>query len=195
MAILGAALTVAALLLIGGGTARLIRAPRRLRPLPACALAQAGYVLLGLGLALQFRDPIGASGGLLHLVTAAAGLGLLYLAPRERYSRLYLLAAVASLVGLPPLGGFISKLLIYRAALAGGPIGLVVAALAVGASLASLPPLWSRLEEEPARQMADEGAPRSSLLPALLAIVLLVLGLWPELALGPLRPLAAALTR
>jgi formate hydrogenlyase subunit 3/multisubunit Na+/H+ antiporter MnhD subunit len=192
MAIFGAALTVTALLLIGGGTARLIRAPRRVGPLPACALAQAGYVLLGLGLSLRFRDPIGASGGLLHLVTAAAGLGLLYLAPRERYSRLYLLAAVASLVGLPPLGGFISKLLIYRAALAGGPIGLVVAAVAVGASLASLPPLWSRLDEESA---SDEGSPRSSLLPALLAIVLLVLGLWPELALGPLHPLAAALTR
>ena len=191
MAILGAVLTVTALLLIGGGTARLIRAPRRVGPLPACALAQAGYVLLGVGLALRFRDPIGASGGLLHLVTAAAGLGLLHLAPRERYSRLYLLAAVASLVGLPPLGGFISKLLIYRAALAGGPIGLVVAAVAVGASLASLPPLWSRLEEE----SADEGSRRSSPLPALLAIVLLVLGLWPELALGPLQPLAAALTR
>jgi NADH:ubiquinone oxidoreductase subunit 2 (subunit N) len=145
---------------------------------------------LGVGLALQFRDPIGASGGLLHLVTAAAGLGLLHLAPRERYSRLYLLAAVASLVGLPPLGGFISKLLIYRAALAGGPIGLVVAAVAVAASLASLVPLWKTLDDEP-----GEEAPRSSLLPALLAIVLLVLGLWPDLALGPLRPLAAALTR
>jgi hypothetical protein len=43
MAILGAALTVAALLLIGGGTARLIRAPRRVGPLPAGGgLAQAG---------------------------------------------------------------------------------------------------------------------------------------------------------
>jgi len=105
-------------------------------------IGQGGYMLLGVLLA----TPMGVAGGLLHAVNYAGTQAALFLAvtvvvhrtgtadldrlggliTRLPWSFVGLLLGIISLAGLPPLNGFVSKWLIYKALLeAGQPLLLM----------------------------------------------------------------------
>jgi multicomponent Na+:H+ antiporter subunit D len=123
------------------------------RMLAYSSISQVGYVVLGLGLG----TPLGIAGGLFHLLNHAVAKGLLFLnsgsvqqatgtrdleemgglAKRMPVTAATSLIGSLSISGVPPLGGFWSKLLII-VALVQSREGL----LAVIAVLASVLTLW-----------------------------------------------------
>jgi len=117
------------------------------------SISQVGYVVLGIGLG----TPLGVAGGLFHLLNHAVAKGLLFLtsgsvqhatgtrdldelgglAKRMPVTATTSLIGSLSIAGVPPLGGFWSKLLIIMALVqARRPV------LAVIAVLASVLTLW-----------------------------------------------------
>jgi len=123
------------------------------RMLAYSSISQVGYVVLGLGLG----TPLGIAGGLFHLLNHAVAKGLLFLtsgsvqqatgtrnleemgglAKRMPVTATTSLIGSLSIAGVPPLGGFWSKLLIIMALVqARRPV------LAVIAVLASVLTLW-----------------------------------------------------
>ncbi len=123
------------------------------RMLAYSSISQVGYVVLGIGLG----TPLGVAGGLFHLLNHAVAKGLLFLtsgsvqhatgtrdldemgglAKRMPVTAATSLIGSLSIAGVPPLGGFWSKLLIIMALVqARRPV------LAVIAVLASVLTLW-----------------------------------------------------
>ncbi|MBM3312632.1 MAG: hypothetical protein FJY80_14130 [Candidatus Aminicenantes bacterium] len=123
------------------------------RMLAYSSVSQVGYVILGIGLG----TPLGVAGGLFHLLNHALAKGLLFLtsgsvqqatgtrnldemgglAKRMPVTAATSLVGSLSIAGVPPLGGFWSKLLIIIALVQAGE-----GALAVVAVLASVLTLW-----------------------------------------------------
>jgi multicomponent Na+:H+ antiporter subunit D len=123
------------------------------RMLAYSSISQVGYVVLGVGLG----TPLGIAGGLFHLFNHALAKGLLFLtsgsiqqatgtrnldemgglAKRMPVTAGTNLVGALSIAGVPPLGGFWSKLLIIIALVQSGETFLAVVAV-----LASVLTLW-----------------------------------------------------
>ena len=123
------------------------------RMLAYSSISQVGYVVLGIGIG----TPLGVLGGLFHLFNHALAKGLLFLnsgsvqqatgtrnldemgglAKRMPVTAATSLVGSLSIAGVPPLGGFWSKLIIIIALVQAGH-GI----LAVAAVLASVVTLW-----------------------------------------------------
>ena len=123
------------------------------RMLAYSSISQVGYVVLGIGIG----TPLGIAGGLFHLFNHALAKGLLFLnsgavqqstgtrnldemgglAKRMPVTAATSLVGSLSIAGVPPLGGFWSKLLIIMALVQAGH-----GVLAVVAVLASVVTLW-----------------------------------------------------
>ena len=123
------------------------------RMLAYSSISQVGYVVLGIGIG----TPLGVAGGLFHLFNHALAKGLLFLnsgavqqstgtrnldemgglAKRMPVTAGTSLVGSLSIAGVPPLGGFWSKLLIIIALVQAGH-----GVLAVVAVLASVVTLW-----------------------------------------------------
>lgn len=105
------------------------------------------------------------------------------LAARPALGMLFLLQAL-SLVGVPPLSGFWAKLLVVRATVGAGHIGLAAIALGVGTlTLYSMIKIWVEAFWKPHPGQVpdgDEGEPRLAAVAWAVAAVTLALGLWPE---------------
>jgi multicomponent Na+:H+ antiporter subunit D len=123
------------------------------RMLAYSSISQVGYVVLGIGIG----TPLGVAGGLFHLFNHALAKSLLFLnsgsvqqstgtrnldemgglAKRMPVTAATSLVGSLSIAGVPPLGGFWSKLIIIMALVQAGH-----GALAVVAVLASVVTLW-----------------------------------------------------
>ncbi|HVP17761.1 MAG TPA: proton-conducting transporter membrane subunit [Spirochaetia bacterium] len=133
------------------------------RMLAFSSLAHVGYMLLGIGAAVAFREAQGAQGGLFHLITHSLMKGLAFLAAggllfalrisrggteplivddlagaARRYPLTALTFSIAllGLGGLPPMAGFMSKWQIFAAGFQTG--NTLIFALVVFALLNSL---------------------------------------------------------
>ncbi len=104
------------------------------RMLAYSSVAQIGYILLGIGIGLNYGIISGLTGGLFHIITHAfmkgsafliAGAFIHYTATRNiadlkgiaskmPLSSICFTIACLSLAGIPPFSGFMSKLLIYK---------------------------------------------------------------------------------
>jgi multicomponent Na+:H+ antiporter subunit D len=107
-------------------------------------------------------------------------------------------AGAVALAGLPPLSGFVSKLAIFQSGIvAGGPVLLGAAVLASILGIAySIRPFvlvfWGDMPEEArARWGGQEGFSKGALAPLLLAVLYVILGIWP----APLVEVAASVAR
>ncbi|MCU0726613.1 MAG: Na+/H+ antiporter subunit D [Planctomycetes bacterium] len=99
---------------------------------------------------------------------------------------LFLIPAL-SLAGVPPLSGFWAKLMVIRAGLSAGEWLLVAAAIAAGLlTLISMVKIWNEAFWKPAPSPAPHPRPgRGTLLAmtapiAVLALVTVLIGLWPQ---------------
>jgi proton-translocating NADH-quinone oxidoreductase chain N len=192
------------------------------RMLAFSSLAHVGYMLLGLGIALSTGDPAGAQGGFFHLLTHALMKGLAFLAvgalmtgmgvhvltrtdlngAARRFPLTALLFTVAliSLGGLPPLAGFMSKWQIFVAGFASGePVlailvifGAVMSLLSLGYYIPLINALYREHESDAAKQA--QTLPLALTLPlVLLALAVIVLGVFPDLVNSLTAPAADAL--
>lgn len=123
------------------------------RMLAYSSISQVGYIVLGLGLG----TPLGIAGGLFHLINHALAKGLLFLnsgsiqqatgtrnldemgglAKRMPVTAAANLVGSLAIVGVPPLNGFWSKLIIIIALVQAGHVGFAMVAV-----LASVLTLW-----------------------------------------------------
>jgi multicomponent Na+:H+ antiporter subunit D len=177
-------------------------------------VSQIGYLLMGLAL----LTPAGLAGSIVfmaHIVLAKPALFLVGgLAERVRgTSRLdapgglyaahpvlavgFLIPAL-SLAGIPPFSGFFGKLVLIEAGLAAGSYAIVAAALVVSAlTLYSMVKIWTRAYWAPGPEAARPAvAPPGPLLwapPAVLAALMIALGVGAEPLVGLAQDAAAQL--
>ncbi len=166
-------------------------------------IGQGGYMLLG----MLLGDPMGSAGGLLHAFNYATYQAPLFMAvyavvyrtgtsdlnrlggliTRMPLSYLTMLIGIIGLAGLPPMNGFVSKWLIYRALINDGqPLLFLAAVIGTFGTILSVYKLIHnmflgqlRLEHVEIRE-----APWSMILPMLLlSSVVFITGYMPGLAL------------
>lgn len=146
------AILAAASMIIGNLLAMTQRNIKRL--LAYSSIAQAGYILVG----VAANSALGTTGAVFYLVsylvTNMAAFGIVALVGRtvcsddlDAYAGLHrrnpglamaLLVAMLSLGGIPPLSGFIGKLLVFGAAVQSGMLGVVLAFIGVLTSVVGL---------------------------------------------------------
>jgi proton-translocating NADH-quinone oxidoreductase chain N len=143
-----------ALLNIFFGNLLALRQQEVKRLLAFSSVSQIGYMLLGLGIALETGRPEGAQAGLLHLLTHGVMKGLSFLAVGALFYALHaskgdhrplvigdlqgaarryplttaaLTIALIGLAGIPPTAGFVSKFQVLAAGVAAGDSALLLA--------------------------------------------------------------------
>jgi multicomponent Na+:H+ antiporter subunit D len=140
------------------------------------AIGQAGYILLALGIG----GPVGYAAAVVYAVVNSMNKALLFLA-----------AGTFSVVGVPPVAGFVGKLAMFRASVEAGSVALT-ALIFFGGALSFVyvfqiyqRVFWASDEKEKA------GPLPTRVLVLLLAGLVLAAGLWPE----PLLVLGEAAAR
>jgi NADH-quinone oxidoreductase subunit M len=175
-------------------------------------IGQGGYMLLG----VLVGDALGSAGGLMHVFNHATYQAALFmsvfavvhrtgtadlnklggLVARMPLSFLVMLVGIIGLAGIPPMNGFVSKWLVYRALIGEGmPLLFVAAVLGTLGTILSVYKLIHnvflgqlRLEHEGVREV-----PPSMLLPMLaLAAVVFLTGFMPGLVLDWVASVQAA---
>jgi multicomponent Na+:H+ antiporter subunit D len=183
------------------------------------SVSQVGYMVMGIGLAgsadprvvelaivgtIVFvvhhgivKSSLFLIGGIAERVSGSQTLermgGLLTLAPGV--AALFLVSAL-SLAGMPPFSGFLSKLLLVRAGLAGGQVAVVAVSIVTSfLTLYSMMKIWSYgFWGALARERAVAGY-RGLMAPAaVLAIATVLLGAWAQPFLSLASRAAASLT-
>lgn len=188
-------LAAGALVLIGGASVLyggVLAISRHNGPemLAYSAIGQVGYVLVAVGIG----GPVGFAAAILYSVVNSLNKTLLFLTTRMRGALvgwLFLLGAL-SVAGVPPAAGFVGKLQLFHAA-AGAPAVLLLLFLGSAMSLLYAFQIYQydfwRTERPGLR------SPRGQqLVLAIVAVVVLVAGLWPEPLLRLSDAAAAVLT-
>lgn len=185
------------------------------RMLAYSSVAQMGYIILGFGVGFYFQSVNGFTGGLFHIEThafmkALAFLSVGYIIERtgsrqisdlKGVGRAMPFAGVAftiaalGLAGIPAFSGFMSKLMIYKCGFqAGTTLGVVLSSIAILNSIISLgyymPAIYTFFSVgDPAGvPLKRVGASSAIMLPiAVMALITLILGWYPELGLGPVN--------
>jgi proton-translocating NADH-quinone oxidoreductase chain N len=233
----GASLRAGTLLMLFGalnmlyGNLLALRQQQVKRLLAYSSLSHMGYMLLGVGIALNAgMSETGlnaASGAFFHVITHGLMKGLAFLAVgallfalrlshenhdpllaedlngaagKYPWTALSLSLALLALGGLPPLAGFLSKWQIFAAGFETHealPIGLTIfAALNSVLSLGYYAPLVNRLYRVQASEIVQRGVPIPAALQfplMLLALLVILLGVWPTLVSGLTQAAALAI--
>ncbi|MBN2330541.1 MAG: NADH:ubiquinone oxidoreductase [Candidatus Aenigmarchaeota archaeon] len=185
------------------------------------AIAEIGYVMLGVGtslLAMHDSTGVGMSsmhGGIFHMLNDAIDMGLLllvvgavtYATKRQELDQVSGLAhrsgalaalfliGVLSIAGLPPLNGFASKVIIYESVFRINPMLSVIGILGSIMMLAVFVKIFASVFLGAPYKGCFRKIPRSMLIPmVVLAVIMIFIGLFPGLVLERLVfPAAEAL--
>ena len=193
--------------ILTGGLLALVQTDIK-RLLAYSSISQVGYIVLGLGLlsASTSTPTLGTAGAFYHLINHALFKGLLFLGAgailyrcgtgnleelgglgrRMPFTFAAFLVGALSLVGVPPLGGFYSKWMIYQALVESE---LALAPLLLGAALAGTALTFAYIlilifaafsgEETARTKDAEEVGPKMALPMGLLALLCILLGVFP----------------
>ncbi|RLI34622.1 hypothetical protein DRO53_03185 [Candidatus Bathyarchaeota archaeon] len=170
------------------------------RMLAYSSIAHIGYILMGVAAGSQ----LGVSAALLHIFNHSVMKGVCFLCAgifmsqvgtrslsqlsgvgrRLPVTTTLLSIAFLSLIGVPPLSGFVSKFLLFTASLTAGMLWLVLAAiintvLSTGYYLRFLKVLIRPSTSLP-REDVKEASPLLLASPFILTVLLVVFGLWPQ---------------
>jgi proton-translocating NADH-quinone oxidoreductase chain N len=200
-----------ALIQLGSKTADLKRV------LAYSSIAQMGYIILGIGIGLAYNVEIGVKGGVFHIMTHAFMKGLAFLCAGAIIFRLgtrnigemkgighvmpvtafaFTIAAL-SLAGTPPLSGFMSEWMIFKAgvdaSIAIGLWGILLSVILLLNSVLSLgyylPIIKGFFLKPKGRVRNVKEAPTVMLIPiVILTAVTVLIGLWPEFFLKAVDP-------
>lgn len=140
------------------------------------AIGQVGYVLVAIGIG----GPAGFAAAILYTTVNALNKTMLFLTTRIRgpiVGAVFVLGAL-SVAGIPPAAGFVGKLELFRAV---DDQPALVALFVVGAIL-SLIYVFQIYQYDHWRTTHDDAPSpwRERAVPAMLAVVVLAVGLWPE---------------
>jgi multicomponent Na+:H+ antiporter subunit D len=183
------------------------------------SISQVGYMVMGIGLAGSadprvvelgivgtiffvvhhgiVKSSLFLIGGIAERVSGSQALermgGVLTIAPG--LAGLFLVSGL-SLAGMPPFSGFVGKLLLVRAGLAGGQFAIVALSIATSfLTLYSMMKIWSYGFWGALRRERALAGYRSLMAPtAVLAVATLLLGSWAQPFLGLANRAAASLT-
>lgn len=175
------------------------------RMLAYSSIGQAGYILVGLAVAskLGYVGQLGLASSMLHIAVhafmkvgafiAVAAVSYMLigdtidkytgLSKRAPITAFCMLVFLASLTGIVPFGGFVSKFLLFIAAVkAGGFMTLLAISLAVNSALSAY--YYGRLIKNmyfmPAEETSKVKEPLTFLIPMVIAVImLLVIGIYP----------------
>ena len=200
---------IASITILAGSIIALKQTNLKLR-LAYSTISQLSYIVLGAGLA-SFISPTAAIGGIVHIANQAVMkltlffvAGAIYVHTGKKYiyemngigkkmpitMACFALGAIG-MVGAPPTAGFITKWFLASGALEGGQLLFVVVLL--GSALLNagyfFPIIYNAFLKEPddGEKSFDE-APLIMLAPiVLLAILILILGIFPNAPYTPLR--------
>lgn len=156
------------------------------------AIGQVGYVLVAVGVG----GPVGLAAAVLYALLNSLNKTMLFLTVGLRgpvISTVFVLGAF-SVAGMPPAAGFVGKLaLLHTGIVAGSPA--LVTLLVVGSALSFLY-MFQTYQQEFWRGPRAGHPTRWALqvLPAILALLVLTAGLWPEPLLALSRDAAAVLS-
>jgi len=150
------------------------------------AIGQAGYILV----ALAIGGTVGYAAAVVYAIINSLNKALVFLSAGLRGPAVGAAFAVGafSVVGVPPMAGFLGKLALFRASIEAGSV-VLSALIFLGAALSFLYAFqvyqrhfWAKGDEP--RGKADAASAR--LLVVALAALLIAVGVWPEplLALG-----------
>jgi multicomponent Na+:H+ antiporter subunit D len=157
------------------------------------AIGQVGYVLVALGVG----GPVGLAAAVLYALVNSLNKTMLFLAVGVRgplISAVFALGAL-SVAGMPPAVGFLGKLALVHTGIVARSPALV--ALLVAGNALSFVYMFQMYQHEFWRTTGPGHASRwpLQLLPAMLAVLVLAAGLWPEPLLALSRDAAALLSR
>jgi NADH-quinone oxidoreductase subunit N len=170
------------------------------RMLAYSSVAHIGYILIG----VAAGTTLGLSGALFHVFNHSVMKGISFLCAgiflhqvgTRKLSELsgvgrklpvttvILSITFLSLIGVPPLSGFVSKFILFTAGVAAGMVWLVIAgivnsALSAGYYLRFLKTL-TRLSPNPRIEKAREASPILLAAPLILLTLIVVFGVWPH---------------
>ncbi len=185
------------------------------------AIAETGYVMLGIGTGLIAMPNVSGfafkalSGGIFHLINDALDLSLLFLvvgavfymtrgrnagelgglAHRSPALTVLFVIGMLAISGMPPFNGFASKLLIYESVYYFNPLLSIAGILGSIMMLAIFVKVFASVFLGPPYRGKVRPLPRSMLaVMFILAFLILLLGLFPQLAIDSLvTPAANAL--
>jgi len=211
----GMALIVLAILSMFVGNIMALVQSSLKRMLAYSSIAQMGYIVLGIGIALQFSKSSGLVGGLFHLFNHTWMKGLAFLcagaiiwavhsyeiddmkgiAYKMPLVGIAFGVAVLGLAGVPPLSGFMSKWLIYKAGLdihnSWGWIFTVCAVFnsifSLGYYLPALIKLYSK-EEAPSVKQAPPLPSIMSVPIVLMGLAVIIIGIFPQTVINLIEP-------
>jgi multicomponent Na+:H+ antiporter subunit D len=153
------------------------------------AIGQVGYVLVAIGVG----GPVGFAAAILYAVVNALNKTLLFLTVEMRgwiVGAVFALGAL-SVAGVPPAAGFVGKLELFRAAV-GSPAVLALLVLGSALSFVYVFQIYQFDFWRGERTGTKSAWPQQALF-AVLALVVLGLGVWPEPLLALSHDASAAL--
>ena len=154
------------------------------------AIGQVGYVLIVIGIG----GPAGFAAAILYTIINAANKTMLFLTTRVRGVLVGGLFAVGalSIAGVPPAGGFIGKLEVFRA-VADEPLLIAVVVLGSLLSFVYAFQIYQFEHQRPEGVAERRGSTgwRHQIVPLALAVAIVAIGVWPE-PLAALSDAAAA---
>jgi len=189
------------------------------RMMAYAAIAEIGYVMLGIGTGLAAASKdfgfIALSGGILHTLNDALNMGLLFLitgaifyatkktdirdlgglAHRSASLSALFIIGMLAVSGLPPFNGFVSKLMIYESVFCLNPLLAVVGILGSILMLAIFAKVFvSVFLGTPYRRKFKKMPASMMAVMWIIALFILFLGMFPEMAINNLvTPAADAL--
>ncbi|MDQ3316822.1 MAG: oxidoreductase [Actinomycetota bacterium] len=143
------------------------------------AIGQAGYILVALGIG----GTVGYTAAVVYAVVNSLNKALLFLAAGMRGPLVGAAFAVGafSVVGVPPVAGFVGKLAMFRASVEAGSVALTAVIFFGGAlSFVYVFQVYQRVFWTPDQKGAKASPLPLRLLVTLLAGLILAAGLWPE---------------
>jgi len=156
------------------------------------AIGQAGYVLIALGIG----GPVGFAAAIVYAVINSLNKALLFLVTEIRgwlVAGAFAIGAF-SVAGLPPTAGFFGKVELFRAGISEDSVALVALIFLGGAlSFVYMFQIYQHDFWSSQRRTGAESPLGLRAVAAALALVVLVLGLWPEPMLWASREAAAVL--
>jgi multicomponent Na+:H+ antiporter subunit D len=154
------------------------------------AIGQVGYVLVAIGVG----GPVGFAAAILYTIVNSLNKVLLFLSARMRGAIVAGVFAIGALsvAGMPPAGGFVGKLELFRAT---ADDALLLGLFFVGSALSFVYAFQVYQYDfwRGGRKEQQQGRPAQKVLLAVLAALILAGGLWPEPLLALSRDAAAAL--
>jgi multicomponent Na+:H+ antiporter subunit D len=224
--VIGGFIAVLAIATILIGVVMALRQSNFKRLIAYVAVAEIGYMLLGIGVRLHATyinestitfpayGMTALQGSIFHIMNDALDAGLLFLvagavyyatketsldklgglARNMKYTTIFFLIGLLAVAGMPPMNGFVSKLLIYESTYQANPILAIIAILASIMLLAVFVKVFHSAFLGPALPKFEKvkEVPKSMLLAmGIIAGIIIFFGLFPEIVISNLVEPAA----